>query len=171
MAAMSIEERLQRLEDRAAIDDLNVRYFLAADGDDMTAVAECFTSDATFSSSGHVGGQGRQGIADFIADARKNMGLTIHTPHYGLYESDDAGQASGIVGAHLEMVLAGQATYGAVRYVDRYRVEGGNWRIAARDMRTIYIGEWAKCAEVFASATPVQWPGIAPLPSDYPRRS
>jgi hypothetical protein len=168
---MNLEQRVRRLEDKLDLDDLNTRYFLAADGDDYDAVGDCFTVDATFASSGHVGGSGRQGIVDFIASSRSHMGLTLHTPHYGLYSLESDGQARGIVGAHLELVLAGQSTYGAVRYVDEYRREGDRWRIAKRDMRTIYMGEWARAAEVFASNAPVQWPGMEALPSDYPRRS
>lgn len=165
----SLEDRIRRLEDRVAIDDLIVRYFLAADGDDLDGVGDSFTQDAVFSSSGHVGGEGRQGIVDFIAGARGHMGLTIHTPHYGLVTFRSDREASGIVGAHLEMVLGGQPTFGAVRYVDDYRREGERWRISRRDMRTIYIGDWANAASVFASPTPVQWPGGEPLASDYPR--
>jgi ketosteroid isomerase-like protein len=164
-----LEQRVRRLEDRLDLDDLNTRYFLAADGDDYAAVGDSFTDDATFASSGHVGGNGRQGIVDFIASSRRHMGLTIHTPHYGLYSFAGSDNARGIVGAHLELVLAGQSTYGAVRYVDEYRREGDRWRIAKRDMRTIYMGEWARAAEVFGSGAPVQWPGMAALPSDYPR--
>lgn len=166
----SIEDRLRRLEDKSAIDELNLRYFLASDADDYPAIGDSFTEDATFASSGQVSGEGRQGIVEFIRGARGHMGLTIHTPHYGLYSFVTDDLATGLVGVHLEMVLGGQAVYGAVRYVDEYRREGERWRIAARDMRTIYIGEWAKAAEVFASPTPMQWPGSAPQPSDYARR-
>ena len=38
-----VEARLGRLEDRAAIDDLVARYFLAADGDDLAGVGASFT--------------------------------------------------------------------------------------------------------------------------------
>lgn len=166
----TLEDRLRRLEDKAAIEELNLRYFLASDGDDHAAIGDSFTADATFASSGHVNGEGRQGIVNFIKGARSHMGLTIHTPHYGLYSFVSDDRATGIVGAHLELMLGGQSTYGAVRYIDEYRRDGGSWRIAARDMRTIYIGDWAKAADVFASPTPVQWPGFDPLPSDYPRK-
>ena len=168
---MDLEQRIRRLEDRSAIDDLNTRYFLAADGDDMAGVGDSFTDDATFASSGHVAATGARAIVDFIAGARGHMGLTIHTPHYGLYTFHDDQRASGIVGAHLELVLAGQSTLGAVRYIDEYRQDDGVWRIARRDMRTIFIGDRARSAEVFASPTPVQWPGLDPLPSDYPRQA
>lgn len=170
MNMTSIEDRLRRLEDKAAIDDLNLRYFLASDGDDLVTIGNSFTDDATFASSGHVSGTGRQGIIEFIAGARSHMGLTIHTPHYGLYSFVGEDRATGLVGAHLELVLGGQAILGAVRYVDEYRREGDRWRISSRDMRTIYISDWASTAEVFASPTPVQWPGLDPLPSDYTRQ-
>ena len=49
---MTVEDRVRRLEDRAALDDLIVRYFLAADGDDMDGIRASFTPDATFASSG-----------------------------------------------------------------------------------------------------------------------
>ena len=165
----TLEDRLRRLEDKAAIEELNLRYFLASDGDDFGAIGDSFTADATFASSGQVSGEGRQGIVDFIRGARTHMGLTIHTPHYGLYSFVSDDRATGIVGAHLELVLGGQSTCGAVRYVDEYLRENDRWRIAARDMRTIYIGDWSKAGDVFASPTPVQWPGLDPLPSDYPR--
>lgn len=167
----SVEERLRRLEDKAAIEELNLRYFLASDGDDLATIGDSFTEDATFASSGHVSGEGRKGVVDFIKSARSHMGLTIHTPNYGLYSFVSDDRATGIVGAHLELVLGGQSTYGAVRYVDEYRHEGDCWRIAARDMRTIYIGDWSKAGDVFSSPAPVQWPGLEPLPSDYPRKS
>ena len=167
---MNLEQRVDKLEDRFALDDLNTRYFLAADGDDLGGVGESFAEDAIFATSGHVGATGRQGIIDFIAGARGHMGLTIHTPHYGLYTFHSDDRAAGLVGAHLEMVLAGQSLYGAVRYADEYQKSDGRWRISKRDMRTIFMGDRSRTAEVFASPTPVQWPGLDPLPSDYPRK-
>jgi hypothetical protein len=164
------EQRLRLLEDRAQLDDLIVRYFLAADSDDMKAVGGSFCEDATFASSGVVNATGPQAIMDFIAAARAHMGLTLHTPHYGLYTflSDD--HAQGLVGAHLELSMAGSLRYGAVRYQDEYRRTRDGWRIGKRDMRTIHIASWSEVGESFASDVPVRWPGIAPLPSDAPRR-
>jgi uncharacterized protein (TIGR02246 family) len=168
---MDIEQRLRRLEDRAAINDLVVRYFLAADGDDLDGVGASFTADATFSSSGTVNASGREGIVAFIRGARNHMGLTIHTPHFAhlAFDGDDA--ASGLVGAHLELVLGGEALYGAVRYVDCYVRQDGHWLISTRDMRTIHIAPWLDIGEAFASDAPVRWPGANPAPSDFPRRT
>lgn len=166
-----LEQRLQRLEDRAAIDDLVVRYFLAADGDDLDGVGASFTSDAIFASSGTVNAEGRDAIVAFIRSAREHMGLTVHTPHYGLYSFTSDQQATGIVGAHLELVLAGESLFGAVRYEDHYRRTDEGWRIARRDMRTIHIAPWAQVGEALPSDTPVRWPGTPPAATDYPRRT
>jgi hypothetical protein len=167
---MSIEQRLRRLEDRAAINDLVVGYFLAADGDDLNGVGASFTDDATFSSSGVINASGRQGIVDFISGARDHMGLTIHTPHYAqlAFDGDDA--ADGIVGAHLELALGENSVCAAVRYVDRYARVNDRWLISTRDMRTIYVAPWADVGEAFASASPVRWPGAAATVSDFPRK-
>jgi hypothetical protein len=165
-----IEARLQRLEDRASLDDLVVRYFVAADGDDYEGIGDCFTDDATFGSSGTVNGLGREAIVDFIRTARGHMGLTVHTPNYALYTFRDDDSAKGLVGAHLELILGGEMLFGAVRYVDTYRRNSNGWRIAERDMRTIYIAPWREVDISMASAAPVRWPAMAPAVSDVPRR-
>jgi hypothetical protein len=166
---MDLEHRIQRLEDRAALNDLVVRYFLAADGDDLEGVGESFTESANFSSSGMVNASGRAAIVEFIAMSRSHMCLTIHTPHYAQFTFDGEDRAKGMVGAHLELVLAGTAVYGAVRYVDEYERTGQGWRISARDMRTIHIAPWLEVGEAFASSTPVRWPGTPGAASDYAR--
>jgi hypothetical protein len=166
----TLEDRIRRLEDRAALDDLVVRYFLAADGDDLAGVGASFAEDATFASSGVISATGRQGIVDFIAGARAHMGLTVHTPNYALYTFTDDDHATGLVGAHLELVLGDQSLFGAVRYQDAYvRTEDG-WRIARRDMRTIHIAPWSDVGDALRSDCPIRWPGIEPLPSDFPRQ-
>lgn len=168
---MDLEQRVRRLEDKSDINDLVVRYFLAADDDDFEGVAASFTADAVFSSSGIVSGAGRDAIVEFIRQARSQMGLTIHTPHYvHITFRDDGGTASGWVGAHLELDLGGKAVLGAVRYVDEYVRSDGNWLIQSRDMRTIYIAPWLEVGEAFASSNPVRWPGLDASQSEFPRR-
>lgn len=166
-----IADRVARLEDRAELQDLIVRYFLASDGDDVDVIRGAFAPGATFAVSGNICGTGPDAIVDFIVEQRGNMGLTVHTPNFALFTFDGADEARGLVGAHLELVLAGQSVFGAVRYQDEYvRTEGG-WVFKARDLRTIHIAPWGQVADAFASATPQRWPGTAPSPSDYPRAS
>lgn len=166
-----IEQRLRRLEDRALLDDLIVRYFLAADGDDLEGVRASFTEDAIFASSGTINANGRNAIVEFIRTSRTQMGLTAHTPNYALVTLTSDDQAEGLVGAHLELVLGGELLYGAVRYQDVYRRTSEGWRISSRDMRTIYIAPWLDVSDALRSQHPVRWPGGAPAESDFPRRS
>jgi len=167
---MDAEHRLRRLEDRAELEDLIVRYFLASDNDDAATLANCFVADATFSVSGALCGSSREAIVSFIGSERTKMGLTVHTPNYMLFSFADGGlEASGLVGAHLELVLGDQSVFGAVRYQDTYVHRGGRWRIRTRDMRVIHVAPWLEVGKSFMSDTPVRWPGLAPLPSDLPR--
>ena len=165
-----LEQRIKRLEDRAAIDDLVVRYFLAADGDDMEGVGNSFTTNATFSSSGTISGTGRDGIVAFIASSREHMGLTLHTPNYSLYTFIDDDHATGLIGAHLELVLGGKSILGAVRYEDSYVREASGWLISSRDMRSIFVAPWDELEAAMRSDKPVQWPGGEPTATDFPRR-
>lgn len=165
-----VDQRLRRLEDRAELEDLVARYFLASDGDDIDGLADCFTGDGTFSVSGTLCGESRTAIAAFMAGERAKMGLTVHVPNLMLFTIEEGGQASGIVNAHLELVLGEQSLFGAVRYVDRYLRADGRWRIRSRDMRVVHIAPWAEVGEAFKSDAPVRWPGIPPLPTDFPRK-
>lgn len=165
----NIERRLRDLEDRAAINDLVVRYFLAVDSDDINEVGRTFSENARFWISGEVVASGRQEILDYLVAARRAMGLTVHTPDYVLQTRTDSGTVKGVVGAHLELVLGGKAVFGAVRYEDEYKQDGGVWMIQRRDMRTIHIAPWDQVGQAFSSDRPVRWPGADPHPSDYPR--
>ncbi len=166
-----LETRIRRLEDRAEVNDLVVRYFLASDFDDYDKIADAFASGGTFSAGGFPGAAGGQGVADMIAGARKGFGNTIHTPDYVLIEFTDADHATGVVGAHLKIATGGTTVYGAVRYEDEYVREGGRWKFTSRNMRTIHLGPWDEAAGSLTSETPVRWPGAEPAPSDYAHRA
>lgn len=168
---MDVEQRIRRLEDRIAISDLVVSYFVASDDDDSEGVAASFTADATFSSSGQLNAQDRDGIVEFIKSARSHMGMTVHTPNYVQCRFESPDRATGIVGAHLELVVGGVSVFGVVRYVDSYVRDGDVWRFQSRDMRVIHLAPWCEVGEAFASTTPVRWPGGEGATSDYPRKS
>ncbi|MFD9661299.1 nuclear transport factor 2 family protein [Rhodococcus sp. NPDC059968] len=162
-----IESRVRRLEDRAALSDLAVRYFLASDFDDFDAIADAFAENGTFSAGGFPGATTGSGIANMIRQARTAFGTTIHTPHYVLIVFVDDDHATGLVGAHLEIATGGTTVFGAVRYEDEYVREGGRWKFASRNMRTVHLGPWDEVATSLTSDLPVRWPGAEPAPSDY----
>ncbi len=166
----TLEHRIRKLEDRAEIQDLVARYFKVTDDDDVAALAACFTRDARFIASGFDGGDGRDGVMAFLKAARSAMQQTVHTPHYVHIEFTGPDTATGTVMAHLEIGIGGTTVYGAVRYLDSYEREDGQWRIATREMRTVHLASWDLVAGSMTETNNVRWPGADPAPSDFPRR-
>lgn len=166
----TLEERVRKLEDRAELHDLVATYFQATDDDDYARLGDCFTSDATFAASGFPDSAGRANIIEFLKSARAGMGQTVHTPNYIQLIFNCADAASGTVAAHLELGL-GEATYfAAVRYLDRYKREDGQWRIAHREMRAIHVGPWAEVGTSLSNPLNIRWPGAPPQASDFTRQ-
>lgn len=166
-----IERRIRRMEDRAALHDLIVRYFVAADDDDYVVLARSFAPNARFIAGGFEGGTTRDEVVDFIRRDREKMGPTIHTPNYALFEFQDDDHATGVIGAHLELSRGGRTLFGAVRYTDEYVRLGGKWVIQHREMRTIYMGPWEEVGTSLTSELCVRWPGLEPSPSDFPKKT
>lgn len=165
----SLEQRIARLEDRAEIQDLAARYFLATDDDDWTTLAECFTRDAKFEATGFEGGTGRGAIIEFLQAARSGMGQTVHTIDYAHVALADEDTATGTVTAHLELGMGDTTVYAAVRYLDVYSREDGKWRISSRAMKAVHLGSWDDVATSLTTANNIRWPGGAAEPSDLPR--
>jgi len=165
----SLEDRISRLEDRAEIQDLAARYFLATDDDDWDVLADCFASNARFEASGFEGGSGRDGIVAFLKTARAGMGQTVHTINYAHVRLTGERTATGVVTAHLELGMGGTTVFAAVRYIDEYLREDGRWRIFARAMKAVHLGGWGEVASSLVTPLNVRWPGAAPGPSDLPR--
>ncbi|MDO8212567.1 nuclear transport factor 2 family protein [Conexibacter sp. CPCC 206217] len=157
--------RLRRLEDRAELHDLVVRYFFACDDDDWDALSEVFSNDAEFA-----GAFGRDQVVEVMAESRSEMGPTIHTPDGILFTFDEGDDdvAHGVIGAHWELSVDGRTLYGAVRYEDEYVRERGSWRIRRRSHRVAHIGPWEEVATSLTTETPVRWPGRAPAAADLP---
>ncbi|HEY1972240.1 MAG TPA: nuclear transport factor 2 family protein [Pseudonocardia sp.] len=172
MSSPDLTGRIRRLEDRAALEDLVIRYFVAADDDDTETLAATFAPDAEFFAGGACCGSGRAAVVAFIRDDRRNMGVTVHTQNYTLltFDSDDGpdDRASGIVGVHLELARGGSTVYGAARYYDNYvRTERG-WCFARREIKMIHLGDWREVATSLTSDLRVRWPGRDPAPADLP---
>lgn len=168
---LSLEERVRKLEDRAAIQDLVAFYFRATDDDDAAGLANCFTLDARFLASGFEGGTGREGVVAFLGMARSAMQQTVHTPNYVHIDFKGDDVASGMVIAHLEIGIGGTTVYGAVRYIDEYRREDGEWRIASREMKAVHVGPWSEVGTSMTDPLNVRWPGAEAGRSDFPRKS
>jgi SnoaL-like domain len=167
----SLEDRVRKLEDRAALQDLVTTYFRATDDDDYETLEACFAPDARFAASGFDGGGGRDGVIAFLKTARAGMGQTVHTPNYVQLDFKDDDTATGVVGAHLELGIGGQTIYAAVRYLDEYARIDGRWFIKSREMKAIHVGPWSDVGTSLSTPLNVRWPGGEAGPSDFPRHS
>jgi hypothetical protein len=164
-----LEDRIRRLEDRADLHDLVAAYFLAVDDDQYETVAQCFTEDVHFVASGFDGDSGRGAVIAFLRSARAGMGQTVHTPNYVQLHFINDDEATGVVGAHLELGLGDKTYFGAVRYQDRYRRVDDRWQIARREMQAIHFAPWSEVEKSLTTQFNVRWPATDPLPSDCPR--
>lgn len=166
----SLEKRVRRLEDRAELHGLVVAYFMATDDDDYDRLAACFDADATFAASGFPDSCGRDAIMQFLKSARAGMGQTVHTPNFVQLSFDGSDAATGVVAAHLELGIGTATYFAAVRYLDRYQRDAGQWRIAHRAMRAVHVGPWADVATSLSEPLNIRWPGAPPQASDFPRK-
>ncbi len=149
-ATDGLSERIARLEAREEIRDLVVRYGMAVDDRDMDAVAAMFTEDAVFRhGDGAVVNEGRLAIVDFYTDRLSSFGATYHYPNSHLVELDAnrAGHASGIVNAHAELGIEGRTFLTGLRYFDKYRHDGGQWRFAERSIAMVYYMDMAELVD------------------------
>jgi hypothetical protein len=137
----ALAARLARLEDRLAIADLQARYTLSIDDQDLARVGPLFARDGRFrSADGVMDAVGREAICDQYRGRFAALGFGFHFTHDHLIELDpaDPDRATGVVSSHAEVVRNGQAMLAAMRYEDRYVREDGAWRFADRLLKFFY---------------------------------
>lgn len=164
----SAEERLRRLEDRFAIADLVAAYCAAIDGRDLDAFVACFTEDGVIRhEDGVMRLEGRVAIGDYYAARFPQYGVTFHYPHSHVVRPAGPDEATGVVTAHAEMSLDGEAWIAAFRYTDRYRREDGRWRFAERALACWYYMRLADLPGGIGSALRKHYRGEL-LPAELP---
>ena len=156
-----VSRRLRRLEDRAELRELTVRYCLAVDDSDWDALLGLFAPDAEM--AGQVGPENVVGI---LRSIRSGYGRTIHTAQGQVLEFSDDDHASGIVPSRGELAIGGQTVLCAMRYLDHYVRVDGKWLFASRTLRFNYALPWADMAQAMTGELPVAWPGTDPQPAD-----
>jgi ketosteroid isomerase-like protein len=139
--AMTAESRLQALEDREAIRELQATYcFLVDDGRFDELVDSCFAADARCDfrilasgldpllAEGHE--EIRAFFKDTIAGLLRDMSHTVHNQRIAI-EGDRASAESYFELTAID-ATSGEAVLGGGRYVDCYRRLGGAWRFQER---------------------------------------
>lgn len=135
---MTIEERLQRLEDRAELQRLQVLYAHYGDkgwasaGTDTDALVALFTEDATWESAGVGRFEGREAIAAGLSGGSLTTAVHLLAATEPQIDGDTAG-ADWKVMLYLK-TGDGKILLGAGTYVGRYRRTAQGWRIASLTM-------------------------------------
>ena len=147
-----LEQRVARLEDRFAIMDLVAKYCAAIDGRDLEAFIGCFTLDGVIGyADGVMRIEGRDALREYYVQRFAEYGVTFHYPHSHTVVIDGPDDAHGVVTAHAEMALQGEAWIAAFRYTDRYRREDGRWLFAERELACWYYMPLAQLPQGMAA--------------------
>jgi hypothetical protein len=130
---MTIEERLQRLEDDRAIRDLKARYLRACDNQDPGTVADCLLADAKVRFEGFPPFDNR---ADFVAVYRQ-FGCVpgIHDIHHAAngiiaFDSSETARGQWALSFHNINLAQHTLTQFGIEYDDAYVKRDGRWWIA-----------------------------------------
>jgi hypothetical protein len=133
----TLERRVQRLEDRFAINDLVVNYATLLDDAQWDELGELFAVDGVFASPNST----TVGRAAVVANFKVKHGpfpATWHDPHGIAVEFDDDDHARGTVIGYAELASAEAAVVTSIRYQDDYVREDGRWRFAKRHVLSFY---------------------------------
>ena len=131
---------IQRLIDRAAIQDLLVRYFRGIDSADAEQVRGCFTDDVRAAYDGRTFVDGIDALMNsFLTFKNKASGQWVATTHFMgnlSYLRLEEGSAETETYAIAFIVTPGTATnvlaMRSLRYLDRLRRTAETWRICER---------------------------------------
>jgi SnoaL-like domain len=168
----SLEDRIGRLEDRAAIQELGVLYGFIMDERDEEGIREIFTEDATLrSEDGVFAANGLEEIVTTYLGRFKQLGPTNHFSHGHVVRFDpaDPDRATGLLASHAEVDRNGVAMQVALRYKDTYRRVDGRWRFASRLMGYMYYMPLADMAtelgdrnsvRAYGDQRPADWPEV-----------
>jgi uncharacterized protein (TIGR02246 family) len=135
-----LASRVQRIEDRLAIESLISAYTFAMDNRDLAWAADLFTEDGCFrSADGVMHAKGREAICAQYRGRYAALGFNLHVTHdrHITFTADD--QAKGLVSCHAEVVRNGETMISAMRYHDVYqRCADGKWRFTDRALHFFY---------------------------------
>lgn len=166
----ALERRIQRIEDRTAIQDLAVLYGYIMDERDEDGIRKIFCEDGMLrSADGVFAANGIDEIVTTYLGRFKALGPTNHFTHGHVVRFDDSDPdvAYGQLASHAEVVRDGKAMVVALRYQDVYRRTSTGWRFADRLMSYMYYTEVTEYADVLGRDLRVRAYGDE-RPGDWP---
>jgi SnoaL-like domain len=165
-----LRSRTRRLEDRAEIQELVVRYGIALDAHDLDTLGGLYSPDGSLElKSGRVKGRGRDAVVAYYADRLLALPRANHFSHGQALEFDptDEDRARGFVMSHVELWSEGEAKLAALRYEDEYvRLPDEGWRFRRRVEAFLYFLPLADYPHWGSDSMPVRMAGNL-APSDW----
>lgn len=168
--SVSLEQRIQRLEDRAEIQELAVLYGYIMDERDEKGIREIFMENATLrSQDGVFAAEGIDAIVDTYLGRFKALGPTNHYSHGHVirFYEDDPDAAFGLLASHAEVVRNDVPMQVALRYKDEYRRVNGKWMFSDRLMSYMYYMPLSEMPKSLGDRNSVRAYGDE-RPSDWP---
>jgi hypothetical protein len=163
--------RLQRIEDREAIQVLVGRYTLAMDNKDFDLIAAIFAENGRFGwIDGSVLVEGRDEIVAMYRSRLSDAGPSFHFTHDQFVEWDenDGNRATGLVLGHAETCSNGEQFLTAIRYSDRYVRSRKGWQFEERLLGFLYYVPVAEYRGILAKSDRIRLPGKV-LPGHWPQ--
>ena len=168
MTDPSLAERIARLEARAEIQELLVRYTFLIDDHEFEALGALFAPHARFGSPGRM----QTGRAAIVANYRKLGELypvTLHEARGTVIEFADPDHATGRVVGFSEQANDRHTVITSFRYHDEYVRLEGRWHFAARETRTVYAMTHAEMAAGgLREPLRKRWPHREPMRAELP---
>ena len=142
--AMTLEERITQLEDRAAIKELIANYCFYIDNRDLKTAQDLFTETGRLRSlDGSMNAVGRAAIVTTYEGRFKVLGPTYHVTHDSVVRFESPTRARGWVASHAEVWRKNEPQWAALRYEDIYeKGSDGKWRFAERVLQFYYYLNW-----------------------------
>jgi SnoaL-like domain len=136
----TVEERLDRMESLAAIQQLAYRYGVAIDSRNMDMMVDLFVPDV------RVGRDevGREALKRWYTKTMSYARSSCHFVGNHVVDFDDADHARGIVYCHdeLDHPQEGEWIQGQLQYWDTYTRVDGEWYFERRKFHRLYITDW-----------------------------
>jgi hypothetical protein len=136
----TVDERLDRMESYAAIQQLVSRYARALDARDIDGVASLFDPDVQVGTEAG----GRDALKGHLSSLMSEMRTSVHLVGNHVIDFLDADHATGVVYCRdeLEQADTGEWRVGAIQYWDDYARLAGEWCFRRRRLHRWYMVDW-----------------------------
>ena len=136
----TVEDRLDRMESCAAIQQLVSRYARALDARDMDTVVSLFSPQVRVGADA----SGRAALKAWMSTLMSQMRTSVHLVANHVIDFVDADHATGVVYCRdeLERPDVGEWAVGTIQYWDDYERVEGDWCISRRRLHRWYLVDW-----------------------------